>query len=168
MERLVDEGKCRAIGLSDIGLEQLEGITRTARIQPAVVHPEAHPYLPQSELLTACKEAGIAFQAFAALGHSFEPRLLEDSVIKKVAAASGQTAAQVCIAWGLQRGTAILTTSTNPDHIRSSFDVSPISENAMKEINGITTRYRLTRLSKPVFPGSSLGKKSARIPRLNK
>jgi diketogulonate reductase-like aldo/keto reductase len=47
MERLVDEGKCHAIGLSDVGLEQLAEINRSARIRPAVVHVEAHPYLPQ-------------------------------------------------------------------------------------------------------------------------
>jgi diketogulonate reductase-like aldo/keto reductase len=153
MERLVDEGKCRAIGLSNVDLEHLEGVTRSARIPPSVVQVEAHPYLPQLELLSACKGVGIVFLAFAALGHSFEPRLLEDSVIKKVAAATGQTAAQVCIAWGLQRGTAILTTSTNSDHIRSSFDVSPIPESAMNEISGITTRYRFNKVVETGLPG---------------
>ncbi len=153
MERLVDEGKCHAIGLSDVDLEQLAEINRSARIRPAVVQLEAHPYLPQWELLEACREAGIVFLAFAALGHSFEPRLLEDSVIKKIAAAVGQTAAQVCIAWGLQRGTAILTTSKNVDHIRESFDVSPLSESAMKEIEGITTRYRFNKVVETGLPG---------------
>ncbi len=93
------------------------------------------------------------FLAFAALGHSFEPRLLEDSVIKKVAAGVGKTAAQVCIAWGLQRGTAILTTSKNADHIRESFGVSPLPESAMKEIDGITTRYRFNKVVETGLPG---------------
>jgi diketogulonate reductase-like aldo/keto reductase len=153
MERLVDEGKCRAIGLSDVGLEHLAEINRSARIAPAVVQVEAHPYLPQWELLQACKEAGIVFLAFAVLGHAFEPRVLDDGVIKKVAAKLGKTAAQVCIAWGLQRGTAILTTSKNPDHIRESFDVSPIPESAMKEIDGITTRYRFNKVVETGLPG---------------
>src|SRR3954447_15371335 len=47
MERLVDEGKCKAIGLSDVNLEQAKGIFDTARIKPAVVHVESHPYLPE-------------------------------------------------------------------------------------------------------------------------
>jgi alcohol dehydrogenase (NADP+) len=153
MERLVDEGKCRAIGLSDIDLEQLEGINRSARIRPAVVQVEAHPYLPEWELLEACRKAGIVFLAFAALGHSFEPRLLEDKVIKKIAAALGKTAAQVCIAWGLQRGTAILTTSKNEDHIRESFDVSPLPESAMREMEAITTRYRFNKVVETGLPG---------------
>src|SRR5206468_9703306 len=109
MERLVGEGRCHAIGLSDVNLAQLTEINRSATIRPAVVQVEAHPYLPEWELLEACRGAGIVFLAFAALGHSFEPKLLSDDVIKKVAAEVGKTAAQVCIAWGLQRGTAILT-----------------------------------------------------------
>jgi len=153
MERLVDEGKCRAIGLSDVGLEHLAEINRSARILPAVVQVEAHPYLPQWELLDACREAGIVFLAFAVLGHSFEPKLLEDEVIKKVAAAAGKTTAQVCIAWALQRGTAILTTSTNADHIRESLDVSPLPESAMEAIKGITTRYRFNKVVETGLPG---------------
>ncbi|HUN60645.1 MAG TPA: aldo/keto reductase [Candidatus Sulfotelmatobacter sp.] len=153
MERLVDEGKCRAIGLSDVDLAQVTEINRSARIRPAVVHVEAHPYLPQWELLEACKQGGMVFQAFAVLGHSFEPRLLEDEVIKKIAAAVGKTAAQVCIAWALQRGTAILTTSTNPDHIRESLDVSPLPEGAMEAIKGITTRYRFNKVVETGLPG---------------
>ncbi len=153
MERLVDEGKCHAIGLSDVDLVQLAEINRSARIHPAVVQVEAHPYLPQWELIKACKEARIVLLAFAALGHSFEPKLLQDGVIKKIAAAVGKTAAQVCIAWGLQRGTAILTTSKNADHIRESFDVSPLPESAMEAIEGITTRYRFNRGVETGIPG---------------
>ena len=153
MERLVDEGKCWAIGLSDVGLEHLAESHRFARIRPAVVQVEAHPYLPQWELLQACREAGIVFLAFAVLGHSFEPKLLEDDVIKKVAAAVGKTTAQVCIAWALERGTAILTTSTNADHIRESLDVSPLPETAMEAINGITTRYRFNKVVETGIPG---------------
>jgi diketogulonate reductase-like aldo/keto reductase len=153
MERLVDEGKCQAIGLSDVGLEHLVEVNRSARIRPAVVQVEAHPYLPQWELLDACREAEIVFLAFAVLGHSFEPKLLEDDVIKKVAAAVGKTTAQVCINWALQRGTAILTTSTNADHIRESLDVSALPESAMEAIKGITTRYRFNKVVETGLPG---------------
>ena len=153
MERLVDEGKCQAIGLSDVGLEHLAEINRSARIRPAVVQVEAHPYLPQWELLEACREGGIVFLAFAVLGHSFEPKLLEDEVIKKVAAAAESTAAQVCIAWALQRGTAILTTSTSANHIRESLDVSSLPESAMEAIKGITTRYRFNKVVETGLPG---------------
>lgn len=153
MERLVDEGKCRAIGLSDIGLNHLAEINASARIRPAVVQVESHPYLPQWELFEACRAAGIVFLAFAVLGHSSEPRLLDDEVIKKVSAETRKTPAQVCIAWAIQRGTAILTTSKSEPHIRESFDISPLPDDAMKEINAITTRYRFNQVVETGVPG---------------
>src|SRR5271167_3460272 len=67
MEDLVSEGKCRAIGLSDVTLAQVQDIVKHARIAPAVVHVESHPYLPERDLLNYCKEQGIVLQAFAAL-----------------------------------------------------------------------------------------------------
>src|SRR5208283_6247533 len=59
LEALVDEGKCKAIGLSDVSLEQAKGIFDAARIKPAVVHVESHPYLPEWDLLKYCKKNGI-------------------------------------------------------------------------------------------------------------
>jgi hypothetical protein len=56
MESLVDRRRCRAIGLSDITLDGLLPIYESARIKPAVVQVEAHPYLPESELLEFCKK----------------------------------------------------------------------------------------------------------------
>ena len=110
MESLVDHGKCRAIGLSDIGLNQLLPIYESARIKPAVVQVEAHPYLPETELLEFCKQKGIVFLAFAPLGHGIRPGPLEDPVITAIAARVGKTPAQVLLAWAVQRGTALLTT----------------------------------------------------------
>ena len=73
VERLVDEGNCKAIGLSDVSLDQTQEIFEAARIKPAVVHVESHPYLPQWDLLDYCSKNGIVFQAFAALGIAASP-----------------------------------------------------------------------------------------------
>jgi alcohol dehydrogenase (NADP+) len=85
MENVVDRGKCRAIGLGDIGLKELEPIYAAARIKPAVIQVESHPYLPETELLEFCKEKGIVLLAFAPLGHGIRPGPLEDPVILAVA-----------------------------------------------------------------------------------
>jgi aldehyde reductase len=61
MESLVDHGKCRAIGLSDISLNELLPIYEAARTKPAVVQVESHPYLPETELLEFCKRRGLCF-----------------------------------------------------------------------------------------------------------
>ena len=132
LERLVDDGDCRAIGLSDITLAKLREIVAAARIKPAVVQVESHPYLPEWELLEYCREQGIVVQAFAALGHAMEPSVLEDPVIAAIAQRVHKTPAQVALAWAVQRGTAFLTTSTKPRRIRESFDICSLPEDAMR------------------------------------
>ena len=81
LEQLVDDGACGAIGLSDISLDTLRELVAVARIKPAVVQVESHPYLPEWELLDFCRENGIVLLAFAPLGHAMQPNLLEDNVI---------------------------------------------------------------------------------------
>ena len=119
LEGLVSEGKCKAIGLSDVSLVQVQDIVKAARIKPAVVHVESHPYLPEWDLLNYCREQGIVLQAFAALGHSSQPNLLEDPVIAAIAQRVKKSPAQVLLAWAIQRGTAPLTTSKTPGRIRT-------------------------------------------------
>jgi alcohol dehydrogenase (NADP+) len=63
MENLVDQGKCRAIGLSDVVLENLVPLYEAARIKPAVVQVESHSYHPQTELLEFCNQKGIVLLA---------------------------------------------------------------------------------------------------------
>ena len=154
VEELVDEGKCKAIGLSDIGLEKVKEIFEAATIKPAVVHVESHPYLPEWELLDYCRKNGIVLQAFAALGHSSEPNLLADPVITAIANRIGKTPAQIVLAWAIQRGTAILTTTKTPRRIKENFDVSTLPEDAMREINeGIKLRVRFNPVVETGVPG---------------
>jgi alcohol dehydrogenase (NADP+) len=153
MENLVDHGKCRAIGLSDVGLNELLPIYESARIKPAVVQVESHPYLPETELLEFCKAKGIVLLAFAPLGHGMKPGPLEDPVITGIAARVGKTPAQVLLAWAVQRGTALLTTSKNAARARENFDVSALPEDALNEINRISIRQRLNSVVKTGVPG---------------
>src|SRR6476646_4583393 len=154
LESLVDDGKCNAIGLSDVNLEQAKTIFDAARIKPAVVHVESHPYLPEWDLLNYCKQNGVVFQAFAALGHSSEPRLLEDPVVTAIARRVDRTPAQVLLAWAIQRGTAPLTTSKTPSRIRENFDISAIPADAVREISeGIRARVRFNFVVETGVPG---------------
>jgi alcohol dehydrogenase (NADP+) len=153
MEDLVDGGKCRAIGLSDISLKELLPIYQSARIKPSVVQVEAHPYLPETELLEFCKEKNIIFLAFAPLGHGIRPGLLEDPIILKIASSVGKTPAQVLLAWAIQRGTTLLTTPKTRIRAKENFDISPLPEDAFEEINGIQTRQRFNQVVKTGVPG---------------
>jgi alcohol dehydrogenase (NADP+) len=153
MEGLVDHGKCRAIGLSDIGLNELLPIYESARIKPAAIQVESHPYLPETELLEFCKKKGIVFLAFAPLGHGIKPGLLEDPVISAIATRTGKTSAQVLLAWAVQRGTALLTTPKTAARAKENFNISALPEDALIEINAIQTRQRLNEVVKTGSPG---------------
>ncbi len=153
MENLVDRGRCRAIGLSDVTLDKLLPLYEAARIKPAVVQVESHPYLPETELLEFCKEKGIVLLAFAPLGHGMRPGLIEDPVIAAIAAQVGRTPAQVLLAWAVQRGTALLTTPKSADRAKENFNVSALPEEAFNEINNIQTRQRLNDVVNTGSPG---------------
>ena len=153
MESLVDGGRCRAIGLSDISLNELLPIFEAARIKPAVVQVESHPYLPETELLRFCKEKGVVFLAFAPLGHGMRPGPLEDPAISAIATQVGKTRAQVLLAWAVQRGTALLTTPRSADRAKENFNISALPEDAFDEINRIQTRQRFNAVVKTGSPG---------------
>ncbi|PWT96793.1 MAG: dehydrogenase [Candidatus Melainabacteria bacterium] len=154
LECLIDEGRCKSIGLSDITLGALQQIVAEARIKPAVVQVESHPYLPEWELLEYCKHHGIILLAFAALGHGLEPKVLEDPVIMGIAERLDKTPSQVALAWSIQRGVAFLTTSATRSHIQENFDLSTLPEWAMGEMNdGITIRKRLNPVVETGVPG---------------
>lgn len=154
LERLNDEGKCLSIGLSDISLKDLRPIVAAARIQPSIVQVEAHPYLPEWELLAFCRNNGIVLQAFAPLGHAMKPRLLDDPIITRIAQQLHKTPAQVALAWAVQRGSALLTTSISPRRIQENFDIAVLPEDAMAEIrDGIKTNVRFNSVVETGVPG---------------
>jgi diketogulonate reductase-like aldo/keto reductase len=154
MERLVNEGKCKTIGLSNIRLKKLKEIVVAARIVPAVVQVESHPYLPEWELLNFCRQRGIVMQAFAPLGHGMQPRVADEPAIAEIARRLHRTPAQVALAWALQRGTAYLTTSTSPDHIRENFEISALPADAFGEMRtNIVTSVRFNAVVETGVPG---------------
>jgi diketogulonate reductase-like aldo/keto reductase len=154
MEALVDEGLTQAIGLSDIDVDATRKILNTARIKPAVVEVESHPYHPQWELHELCKTDGIILLAFASLGHALEPRLLDDALVVSIARRLGKTPAQVLLAWGIQRGSAVLTSSVKPARISENFDITALPASALHEINErLETRYRFNSVVDAGEPG---------------
>jgi diketogulonate reductase-like aldo/keto reductase len=154
MEALVDAGLTRAIGLSDIDVEGTRRIVNTARIKPAVVEVESHPYHPQWELHEYLTAEGIVLLAFASLGHALEPRVLDDPLVVSMAERFGKTPAQVLLAWGIQRGTAVLTTSVKPARVSENFALTALPESAIREINEhLETRYRFNSVVDAGKPG---------------
>ena len=130
MEALVAEGRCRHIGVSNFSIPKLRTLLeKSERVKPEVNQVELHPYLQQRELVSFCKSNGILVTAYSPLGSKDrpallkqpdEPILLEDPVVTGVAAARNATPAQVLIAWGLQRGTAVIPKSVSEKRIEEN------------------------------------------------
>ena len=154
LERLVDDGVCKSIGLSDISLDKLREIVAAARIKPDVVQVESHPYLPEWELLDFCQQNGIVLLAFAPLGHASKPNLLEDPVITAIAEQVHISPAQVALSWAAQRGTAFLTTSRKPQRIQENYEIAALPDDAMRDIRErITTNIRFNTVVHTGVPG---------------
>jgi len=109
--------------------------------------------LPQTELLEFCKQKGIVFLAFAPLGHGIRPGPLEDPAVLAIAQQTSLTPAQILLAWGIQRGTAVLTTAKTLERARENYNIFEIPEVAVDEINRIETRSRLNPVVKTGVPG---------------
>jgi diketogulonate reductase-like aldo/keto reductase len=155
MEDLVQEGLVRAIGVSNFPVSLLHESMTRCKIPPAVNQVEAHPYLQQSKLLAYCEKRGVHFQAYSPLGspgykESHEPALLEDPVLKAIAANHNCTVAQICISWALQRGTSVVAKSATPSRQEENLVVAldkrvELSETELKAISGLECGYRFFR-----------------------
>ena len=126
MEDLVTQGLAREIGVCNFGTSLLRELLAGARVAPAVLQVELHPYLAQEKLLRFCHEAGIAVTGFSPLGaQSYfsldmakpEDSVLADPLIVSIARAHGRTPAQIVLRWAIQRGTAVVTKTSRTDRL---------------------------------------------------
>jgi alcohol dehydrogenase (NADP+) len=117
LERLIDGGLARTIGVCNLSLDQLERIVETARIPPAVVQVESHPYRPRPDLVRACHDRGIRAVAHSPLS---APGLLEEPLLVDIADAHGVTPASVALAWQADRGVVPIPSSTDTEHVVSN------------------------------------------------
>jgi aldehyde reductase len=136
-----------------VSLDQLREIFASARIKPAVVQVESHPYLPQTDFLEFCNSNGLVMLAFAPLGHGIKPGVLEDPTIDAIAVRVDKTPAQVLLAWAVQRGTAVLTSPKTAGRAKENFNISALPTDAMDEISAIQTRQRFNLVTGTGIPG---------------
>ncbi|KAJ1910981.1 hypothetical protein IWQ60_010369 [Tieghemiomyces parasiticus] len=152
MEKLVDEGKVRYIGVSNFTIKQLEDLLKVARIKPVVNQVECNVYLPQYELVEYCQKHGIAVTAYRPLAgrvkvgdekpSSGHKALREDPVLTKIAQRINRTPAQVAIAWLLKRGIIAIPKSSNPQRLRENLIDFDLTDEDAAEISKIGVRQR--------------------------
>jgi len=122
MEKLLETGKVKAIGVSNFNQRRIEELLRTAKVVPAVNQIEAHPWLQQPQLKKWHDEKGIRITAYSPLGNNIygKPRVLDDPAIQEIAKSVGADSAQVLIAWAVNRGTSVVPKSVTMERIQSN------------------------------------------------
>ncbi|NMO22331.1 aldo/keto reductase [Pyxidicoccus fallax] len=127
MEKLLADGKCRAIGVSNFLERHLDELMAHSKVVPAINQVELSPFLAQETLRAYCQRHGIVVEAYSPLTRG---QRLDDPRLGAVAKRHGKTAAQVLIRWCLQRDLVVLPKSVHPTRIRENaavfdFDLSP-------------------------------------------
>ena len=128
LERLLADGKVRAIGVSNFMPDHLDRLLGVATVVPAVNQIEVHPYFQQSALQRMHAEHGIATQAWSPIGgitsyRGMAKRSFEDPTLLEIAGQYGKSAAQVMLRWHLQEGRSAIPKSAKPARIAENFDV---------------------------------------------
>jgi diketogulonate reductase-like aldo/keto reductase len=128
LEKLLADGKVRAIGVSNFMPEHLQRLLAIASVVPAVNQIEVHPYFQQTTLQRLHAEHRILTQAWSPIGgitsyRGGEKRTFDDSTLLEIARLHGKSAAQVMLRWHLQEGRSAIPKSTKPARIAENFDI---------------------------------------------
>jgi diketogulonate reductase-like aldo/keto reductase/predicted dehydrogenase len=114
MEALHDRGLTATLGVCNVDVSTLADLVETARVPPAVVQVECHPYRPRRNLVSWCHERGIRVVAHSPLS---APGLLAEPPVRAVADELGASPAATVLAWTAGRGVVPIPGSTDPDHV---------------------------------------------------
>eukprot|EP00696_Hemimastix_kukwesjijk_P010235 gnl/Hemi2/22867_TR7653_c0_g1_i1.p1 gnl/Hemi2/22867_TR7653_c0_g1~~gnl/Hemi2/22867_TR7653_c0_g1_i1.p1 ORF type:complete len:282 (+),score=67.74 gnl/Hemi2/22867_TR7653_c0_g1_i1:83-928(+) len=136
LEQLLQEGKCRSIGVSNYGVRHLQELFANSTVKPAVNQIELSPFLNRTELVAFCKANEIVLEAYSPLTKG---RKLKDPRLMAIAAKYGKTTAQILIRWGLQHDFVSLPKSSNPVRIRENIEIYDfaISDADMAALNAM-------------------------------
>jgi len=154
MEQLVKQALTRHIGVSNFKINKLEEILAAAKVRPEVNQVELHPFLQQEALTSFCEKNRIFLTAYGPLGAAYRvdkgevtnPILLESKTIKKIADKHKATSAQIVLSWGMERGTAVIPKSVNPQRLRENHEsiFVKLDEEDMEQIGFLEGPYRYT------------------------
>ncbi|KAJ7099346.1 NADP-dependent oxidoreductase domain-containing protein [Mycena belliarum] len=133
------KSKVRNVGVSNFTIAHLEGIIAATGVVPIVNQVEAHPLLPQDELVAYCKEKNIHLTAYSPLGNNSigEKKLTDEATVQEIAAKLNATPAQVLVAWGVYRGYTVIPKSVQEERIISNFKQISLSKEDYEKITAL-------------------------------
>ncbi|MEI0487703.1 aldo/keto reductase [Brachyspira intermedia] len=138
IEKAIKEGKIRSVGLSNWYIKELKEFLPKINIMPALVQNEIHPYYQDTEVIEYIQSLGIAVQGWYPLGgRGHQKELLNDKVLKYIAAKYNKSVAQIILRWNLQRGVIVIPGSSNREHIIENTEIYDfeLSDEDMKRIS---------------------------------
>lgn len=141
MESMVEDGRARAIGVSNFEPKHIDRLLEKAKIVPAVNQIELHPFWQRRALVEYCRDKGIALEAWGPLTKG---QRLDDPTVAEIAGACGKTPAQVLIRWSLQHDFIVIPKSANPSRIAENADVFDFALDAtqMARLDDLEEGYR--------------------------
>ena len=153
MESLVENQLARQIGVCNYSAVLLHDLMSYARIKPAMLQIESHPYLTQDALIRTARSYNIAVTAFSPLGAlsyvsldmaSKGDSVLTEAVVIKAAERASVTPAQVVLRWGLQRGTAVIPKTSKPERLVENLSLSDfnLTDEEMDAISALNQNRR--------------------------
>lgn len=122
--KLYQDGRTRAIGVSNFSAAQIDELIQATGIVPAVNQIELHPWRSQKPLLAYCREKGIQAEAYCPL---MRGRISEVPNLAEIAARYGKTPAQIVLRWELQNGVVVIPKSVHAARIRENSEIFDFS-----------------------------------------
>jgi len=162
MEKLVQAGKVKSIGVSNFNQFQLQRIMNNCTIKPVVNQIEVHPYLTNDALVNFCQENDIQVMAYSPLGNPSKPvtrvwdenakTILQDDKLLAMAKKYNKTVAQICIRFGIQRGLILIPKTTNPARLQENAEVFDfaLESGEMDTISAMNQNFRVVELPQNV------------------
>ncbi|WP_029915284.1 aldo/keto reductase [Pelobacter seleniigenes] len=166
MEKLVEAGLCRHLGVSNFNIPKLQDLLTKATLKPEINQVEIHPYLQQPELFAFCKENGILLTAYSPLGspdrparikEADEPVLMKEPTIIEIAEKHQVSPAQVLIRWAMDMGAIVIPKSVNPERLKQNLAAPQVvlTQDDMARIAKLDRNRRYYTGNAWTLPGSA-------------
>ena len=137
MEKLVDQGLCKSIGLSNHNINRTRKVLKECRIKPVANQCELSIQCPQWELVDWCKKHDILMEGYSPLGSTDGEKLRNNDTIVEIAKKHDVQGANILISWLIKRGICPLPKSVTPKRIESNFKVVDLSDEEFEKINKV-------------------------------
>ncbi|KAF9264021.1 Aldo/keto reductase [Marasmius fiardii PR-910] len=141
MEKLLDTGKVKTIGVSNFSIKTLQILLPHCSVIPATNQVELHPFLPCISFKKFCEEKGILLTAYSPLGRPVrgQPGPLNDPTVVKLAEKLKADPAQVIVSWGVQKNIIMIPKTENETRIRTNITLVTLSDDDLNTIDKIHT-----------------------------